>query len=385
MSSLSRLLRRSFATAVSSPPQPHPKSIKSLSTDLYKERSLERLVDKFKNFSESYRFRTKSGIYESTVRRLAAAQHFSSIEEILEEQKKYKDISDEGFTVRLITLYGKSGMFDHASKVFDEMPQYKCDRTVKSLNALLGACLNSKKFDKIDGYFRDLPKKLGVKPDVVSYNTLIKAFCEMGSLDSALSMVDEMLKNGLRADLITYNTLLDGLYRKGRFLDGEKMWSRMERMNVVPDIRSYNAKLIGLVSEKRMAEAAELARGLKDKGLKADIFTYNTVIEGYCKDGSLEEAKKWYRNLKSNANCSPNKATFRMLIPLACEKGDIDWAFKLCKDIFNKRCLFDEADLQLVVDGLVKQSKVEQAQQLVKLASTNCYCRRKLNLPSNKN
>ncbi|KAA8519936.1 hypothetical protein F0562_014154 [Nyssa sinensis] len=384
MSSISRLLYRSFSSSLPIPSQTNTAtSLGSLSNDLYKEHNLKKLVEKFKKFSESDRFRTKTGIYESTVRRLASAKRFRWIEEILEDQKKYRDISKEGFAVRLISLYGKSGMFDHASKVFDEMPKHECDRTVKSFNALLGACVYSKKFDKADGYFRELPEKLSIKPDVVSYNTLIKAFCEMGSLDSAVSMVDEMEKNGVDPDLITFNTLLDVFYGNNRFVDGEKIWSRMEKKNVVPDIRSYNAKLVGLVSEKKMSEAVKLVEDLGTKELKPDIFSYNALIRGYCEDGDIEEAKRWYGQV-ANSGCASNKATFSMLVPFVCEKGDFDFAFLLCKKIFDVRCLVDVALLQLVVDGLVKESKIEEAKMLVELGKSNNYTRYNLKMSSVK-
>ncbi|THG19695.1 pentatricopeptide repeat-containing protein At1g55890, mitochondrial-like [Camellia sinensis] len=386
MSSLSRLIHRTFATSFSSstPPQLNPNTVRSLSNDLYKERNLKKLVEKFKKSSESDRFRTKTGVYESTVRRLASAKRFRWIEEILEDQKKYRDISKEGFAVRLISLYGKSGMFDQASKVFDEMPDYKCDRTVKSFNALLGACVNSRKFDKVDGFFRELPETLAVKPDVVSYNTVIKAFCEMGSLDSAVSMVDEMEKNGLEPDLITFNTLLDAFYGDDRFSDGEKIWARMEKKSLVPDIRSYNAKLVGLVSEKKMLEAVELVREFETKGLKPDVFSYNALIKGFCEDGNLEEVKRWYGELEKS-ECVRDRATYGTLIPFLCEKGDLDWAFELCKDIFERRSLVVNGPvLQLVVDGLAKESKIEEAKKLVQMGKSNNYSRYKLQLPSDK-
>ncbi|XP_057499652.1 pentatricopeptide repeat-containing protein At3g13160, mitochondrial-like [Actinidia eriantha] len=382
MSSLSRLCRRTFATSLSNPnPNPNPNYVRSLSNDLYKEHNLKRLVEKFKKSSEVDRFRTKTGIYESTVRRLASAKRFRWIEEILEDQKKYANMSKEGFNVRLISLYGKSGMFDHASKVFDKMPDYKCDRTVLSFNALLGACVNAKKFNMVDGYFRTLPEKLAVKPDVVSYNIVVKALCEMGSLDSAVSTVDEMEKTGLEPDLITFNTLLDAFYGNDRFGDGEKIWAKMEEKNVVPDIRSYNARLAGLACEKKMSEAVDLVGELGSKGLKADVFSYNALVSGYCKNGNLVEVKRWYGEL-TKSNCVPSRATFRTIVPFVCEKGDLNWAFELCKDIFDKRCLVDEAVLQLAVDGLVEGSKIGEAKKVVELGTSNNYYRFKLKLPS---
>ncbi|KAH7856487.1 hypothetical protein Vadar_001922 [Vaccinium darrowii] len=77
-------------------PQPNPNTIESLSTALYKERNLRTLIDKFKSSCDNDRFRTKIGIYVSTVGRLASAKKFLWIKEILEHQKHYThDISKD--------------------------------------------------------------------------------------------------------------------------------------------------------------------------------------------------------------------------------------------------------------------------------------------------
>ncbi|KAK3014672.1 hypothetical protein RJ639_009985 [Escallonia herrerae] len=332
MSSLCRLVRRSFSTTIASA---SATSLKSLSDDLYKERTLRKLVKKFKIHSESDWFRTQTGIYEDTIHRLAAAKKFRWIEDILEDQKKYEDISDEGFA----------------------------------------------NYDKVDGFFRDLPGKLSVKPDVVSYNIAIKGFCEMGSLDYAVAMLGEMEKSGVKPDRITFNTLLKWLFKKGRFSDGKRIWARMEERNVVPDIRSFNAKLFGLANERRMSETVGLFGELGDKGLTPDVFSYNAVITGYCGEGNVEAAKRWYSELVGRG-CAPDTVTFAVLVPFACEKGDLGWAFELCKDIFNLQRLVHESLLQLVVDGLVKESKVEEAKKLVQMGKSNVYRKYRLRLPS---
>ncbi|MCI21418.1 pentatricopeptide repeat-containing protein mitochondrial-like, partial [Trifolium medium] len=54
------------------------------------------------------------------------------------------------------------------------------------------AYLHSKQYDVVERLFKELPVQLSVKPDLVSYNTYIKALLEKGSFDSAVSVVDEM-------------------------------------------------------------------------------------------------------------------------------------------------------------------------------------------------
>lgn len=375
-----RVLHRSLCTITESTTTT---SIKSISQDLYKEVNLKTLVEKFKKACEIDRFRKKTGIYEDTVRRLAGAKRFRWVRDIIEHQKNYSDISNEGFSARLITLYGKSGMHRHAHKLFDEMPQKNCDRTVLSLNALLAAYLHSKKFDVVEQLFKDLPVQLSVKPDLVSYNTFIKALLEKGSFESAVSVVEEMEKNGVNTDLITFNTLLDGLYSKGRFEDGEKLWEKLGEKNVVPDIRTYNARLLGLAVVKKTGEAIEFFEEMKKKGVKPDLFSLNALIKGFVNEGNLDEAKKWY-DAVGKSEYDPNKATYAIIVPFLCEKGDLKTALEMVKEIFNNRCRVDASLLQLVVDKLVSESMVTEAKEIVERGKTNSSGRYKLNLPGDE-
>lgn len=379
MSSLARRLRGIFTSPLPATTKTPAKTIKRSSSN---NSTLKEMVDKFKKSSDSKRFRSRYGYYEKAVLTLAKAKKFSFIEDILEHQKQYNEISTEVFAVRLMTLYGKAGMFEHAHKLFDEMPKLNCERTVMSFNALLSVCVNSKKFDKIDGFFQELPGNLGIVPDVVSYNIIVNAFCEMGSLDSALSVLDEMEKVGLEPDLITFNTLLNAFYQSGSYADGEKIWDLMKKNNVAPNVRSYNAKLRGVISENRMSEAVELIDEMKTSGIKPDVFTLNSLMKGFCNAGNLEEAKRWYSEI-AIYELPPVRATYMTLIPFLVEKGDFEMATELCKEVCSRRWLIEPALLQQVLEGLVKESKIEEATELVELAKLKKF-RITLELPSDK-
>ncbi|CAK7350831.1 unnamed protein product [Dovyalis caffra] len=409
MSSLSRLIRRTFSSAASAAATTTATSVtsakaKSLSQILYEERNLKELVEKFKNASLDDHFRTRNDIYKVTIRRLAAARKFHYVEEILEDQKQYKDMSAEDFNARLMNLYGIAGMFDNARKVFDEMLERNCPRTVMSLNALLGACVNSKKFDEVEGLLKGLSKELKIEPDLVSYNMVVKAFCEMGSLDSAVSLLDEMEKKGLvpdlitfttllhgfyengrvddgeriwdrmkeksiEPDLITFNTLLHGFYANGRFVDGEQIWDRMKEKNVEPDNRSYGARVLGMALEKKMKDAVKVVEEMKSRGLKLNHFIYHDLIRGFVNEDDLEEAKHWYGDIRENG-CKPNRYTFETLIPFSVEKGDLAFAFELCEHVILSKFAVKKTLIQPVVDALAKESKIKAAKELVHLGKS---------------
>ncbi|GAA0156225.1 hypothetical protein LIER_13765 [Lithospermum erythrorhizon] len=289
-------------------------------------------------------------------------------------------MSNEGFNIRLMSLYGKSGMFDHAQKVFDEIPDRNIEPSTKTMNALLSACVSSGKIDKIEGLFVELQERLGVKPDTVWYNVVIKGCCKCGKVEKAVKMYGEMEKNGVKPDLVTFNTVLVGLYSSKRFLEGEKMWRRMIETGLKPDIRSWNARIIGYVNEKRFDEAVKALSELERTGLKPDAFSYRALVKGYCDEENLKGAKKWYAEF---VRCEhPDKVTLETVISLAMKKGDLSWAVELCKVIFDRKWLVNAQILQEVVDTLVKDSRFQDAKRIVEMGNTNSYRCYKLNLPS---
>ncbi|KAJ6725332.1 REPEAT-CONTAINING PROTEIN putative-RELATED [Salix viminalis] len=343
-----------------------PKTSNPTTTDTptIKSGTVEKMVRRFKKSSESSSFRSRNDIYFNTVKRLIKYNRLSKIHEILDHQKNFPDITNEAFTASLICLYGKAGMFDHARKLFDEMPELKCPRTVYSFNALFSACVDAGRFDEIKTFISDLRCELGITFDTVSYNIAIKAFCKMDDLESAQKVVDEMVQRAVEPNVITFNTLLNGFYLNGKVADGERIWSRMVGMSIVPDIRSYNAKLNGLALEKRMKEAVEAAEEMKGKGLKLDVYSFNALIRGYINCEDLEEAKQWYVKMRQH-NCVPDIVTFEHLIPFLCEKGDVGFAVEICEEIFERKWQVRSKVLQFVVDRLVLEAKIQDAEKLV--------------------
>ncbi|CAK9320968.1 unnamed protein product [Citrullus colocynthis] len=344
------------------------------------ERRLQNLVKNFIKRSESALFRRRKGTYDSTVRRLATHKKFSMIEEIIEAQKKYKDIKDEGFAIRLIMLYGKAGMFSHARKLFDELPELNCERTVKSFNALLASCVNSKEYDQVETIFREVPQEVSIEADVRSYNIVISAYCEMDALDKAILFFNAMEKTGMEPDLVTFNTLLTAFYKRGQFLEGESVWGMMESKNIAPNIISYNARLQGMVQEKRIQEGIGLLAEMEEKKIEPDVHSYKALIKGFCEDGDLEEAKKWYNKLKEN-EITPNKSIYGTLLPFLCEQGDFEFGLQLCREAIDNQLFINVAEVQRVVDGLVEVSKIEEAKDLVELCNSKNYLNFNLELP----
>lgn len=342
------------------------------------KQELQTIVDNFKKSSESPKFRNHYTNYRTAIRRLE--NNSSAIEDIFEHQKQYPEISNEFFVSRLILLYGTAKMHEYARKLFDEMPNLKCKRTVFSFNALLEACIRAEKYDLIRELFRELPEELSIEPDVVSYNTLIKALCKAGSLDSAVSVMDEMENQGIKPDKVTSNTLLKAYHDSKKFSEAEDLWVLMQKKNVAADLGSYSVRLRGLVANNQVNKAIELFVEMGKKEIIPNAFSYNLMIKMYVGDKNWEEAKRWYVKMVENGRY-PDTATFELLIHFTCDKDNLDFALELCKKAIGSKVTIHNATMQRVVHILAEHSKLEDAKELVNLAKSYKRYRYKLLLP----
>jgi pentatricopeptide repeat protein len=118
--------------------------------------------------------------------------------------------------VRIIGLYGKAGMPGHALRTFQEMGMYGCPRTAKSLNATMKVLLRARMFDEALSLFEEGPEKYDVEVDDISCNAVVKMFYDMGDLRAAYRVMQGMERAGVRPDVITYTTLMAAFYKCGR-------------------------------------------------------------------------------------------------------------------------------------------------------------------------
>lgn len=54
-----------------------------------------------------------------------------------------------------------------------------------------------------------------MKPDLISYSTMIKGLCRSGDLRSALDVLTDMKNEGIYPDEVLFNSLLDGCAKAG--------------------------------------------------------------------------------------------------------------------------------------------------------------------------
>lgn len=330
------------------------------------ERNPDKLFHLFKANSHNRLVIENRFAFEDTVSRLAGASRFDYIKELLEHQKTLPQGRREGFVVRIIMLYGKAGMPDDALRTFYEMHLFGCCRTVKSFNASLKALALNHMFYEVFRVFTEAPKEFGISPDEFSFNLVIKALCDVGDLNSAYIVMIDMEKAGLRPDVVTYTTLISAFYKNHRNQIADGLWNLMVLRNCFPNLATFNVRIQYLINIGRPWRARDLTKKMVLVGVYPDEMTFNLIIKGFCKVGNLDMAKRVYDGM-CNKGCKPNSKIFQTMIHYLCEGKEYDLAFSLCKKSMSNNWFPSVDSISNLLQGLMNISKANNAQNIINL------------------
>ncbi|KAK7261914.1 hypothetical protein RIF29_28238 [Crotalaria pallida] len=333
---------------------------------LKSERDPDKLYDLFKSNATNRLLVENRFAFQDTVSRLAGAKRFDHIESLLEHQKTLPQGRREGFMVRIITLYGNAGMPRHALQTFDDLHLYNCRRTVKSFNATLCVLSKTHDFRLIAMFLDDAVRRFDIRIDLYSVNIAVKAFCEMGRLREAYSFMVDNESKGIRPDVVTYTTLISAFYKNRRWEIGNGLWNRMVLKGCMPNLTTFNVRIQFLVSARRAWDANRLLDLMQKVGVAPDEVTFNLVIKGFCQAGFIDMAKRVYSALVGKGH-KPNLKIYQTMIHYLCKSGDFGLAYTMCKDSMQNNWFPNVDTICLLLEGLKRNGQVQKARMIITL------------------
>ncbi|KAK3005477.1 hypothetical protein RJ639_017510 [Escallonia herrerae] len=226
---------------------------------------------------------------------------------------------------------------------------------------LKGLCQNNEVVKAME-VFRGFDKSC-VHPDIVSFNTLIKAHCKARKLEEAFILKVEMEAANCAPNLVTYAILIDGLC-EGNFVE--------------PDDMTYNLLIQGLCKEGRLSEASNFHHKMVVNRKSGNIVTYNVLIGAYlkagnvkkaigmatlCKEGSLEQGVRLFEEMR-NDNCEPDIISFNIIVDATLKTGNFLAAKEFLTDMLRRGLTPDAWTFGVLINRLSKQGQLEDAKSM---------------------
>ncbi|XP_031283422.1 pentatricopeptide repeat-containing protein At1g62680, mitochondrial-like [Pistacia vera] len=161
---------------------------------------------------------------------------------------------------------------------------------VITCNTLIGGLCKTKKVSVAIKLLEEVVngnKESGVicRPNVVTYSIMMNK-----EVNEALSLYREMISEGIRPDVITYNTLLTGFFLIEKVKDARNLVGEMRLNDTFPDSWTYNIFVNGLCKNGYVLEAVEMFNALVNNKVAVNIEGLNSLIDGLCKIERFETA-----------------------------------------------------------------------------------------------
>ncbi|XP_073020381.1 uncharacterized protein [Primulina eburnea] len=203
-------------------------------------------------------------------------------------------------------------------------------------------------------------------PDVITLNTLIKAFCKMGRISEALQVFGDMTTGKFCApDGVTFTTLIYELLNVGKVEEAvDFLQKAMNENHFSPGVVTYNAMLRGLFKLGRVSEAMEVFDSMVHCRVAADCITYTIIIDGLCEFFRIDEAKKFWENIVWPSGVHDN-FVYASILKGLCRSEKYNEARDLLYELADCGVALNTVNYNIVVDYACRLGLKREAYQIV--------------------
>ena len=210
----------------------------------------------------------------------------------MQQQKWYKP--DDGFYAKLISILGKKGQVRLAIWLFREMKKHRCRPDSSVYNALINAHLRNNKnkeaaLVKAFDYLAEMKNKILCKPNLVTYNTILRACAQAKQTKKMEELFKEMEDAGIKPDAYTFNGILDAYGKAGEFQEMELVLRQMRNLKVKPDFITFNTLIDAYGKAGIIVKMEEALKSMAEQKIMPQLSTFNSLINNY---GSAKRVKE---------------------------------------------------------------------------------------------
>ncbi|PSS14746.1 Pentatricopeptide repeat-containing protein [Actinidia chinensis var. chinensis] len=291
---------------------------------------------------------------------LARIAKVCSVRQTLESFKRFRkmglQLDTDGFNALLRSLCQEKSMTD-ARNVYHHL-KHEFRPNLKTFNILLSGWKSS---EEAEGFFEEMTK-MGVKPDLVSYNCLMDVYCKGREMDKAYKLVDKMRDEDISPDVISYTSIIGGLGLVGQPDKARDVLKEMREYGCYPDAAAYNAAIRNFCIARRLGDAYSLLDEMVGKGLSPNATTYNVFFRSFFWSNDLRSSWSLYQRMK-DTGCLPNTQSCMFLIRLFGRQEKVEMALELWNDMvetgFGSYILVSDVLFDLLCD----MGKLVEAEQ----------------------
>ncbi|KAJ0234445.1 putative pentatricopeptide repeat-containing protein [Hirschfeldia incana] len=198
---------------------------------------------------------------------------------VVNEMKKRKFPLSSFVYGKIIRIYRDNGMWKKALGIVEEISEIGLPLDVEIYNSIIDTFGKYGELDESLQVLRKMQSSDDLKPNISTWNSVIRWHCHHGAVDEAVELFGMMQDQGVYPDLRMFVKLITRLGEKGRW----KMISRsFESMKCRGDARAVYAALVEIVGQfGSFQDPEELVGKLKSEGVAPSANMFCTLADAY--------------------------------------------------------------------------------------------------------
>jgi len=191
---------------------------------------------------------------------------------------------------------------------------------IVTFNSLLDAC--AKQGDVLLATsLWDLMSDIGLKPNGITYNTMINTCSQARDTQMTETWMVRMLSSGIMPCTVSFSTVIGAFARIGVIEKAEAWFAKMKEMGVSADKVIFNSMINMCAKFGKPLKAEHWLREMQDRSMVPDAKIYKIIIHSCAKFGVRERAEFWLERM-IDAGCRPDKITFSSVIHACAKSGN---------------------------------------------------------------
>lgn len=282
--------------------------------------------------------------------------------------------------VTMIRNCGAAGNLAGAKTLFQSLETSGVEPNSIVYNTVLDACVECHNLHEAESWMR-ITKEKGFA-DVVSYNTMIKAYLQHQSYEKAKSLVEEMRAAGLQPNRVTFNELVNGLVSQGVGKKRSEIWAvirEMKEAGAGPNQVTCSIMLKNLNSHSSQEDIGQTMELIEAVEEPMDEVLLSSVVEACVRIGKPELLNEKLKKFNSDKISVNGSHTFGSLIKAYGHVKDIDGVWRCWKDMRSRHIKPTSITLGCMVEAVVSNGDTEGAYELIHQMRDDERCREALN------
>merc|ERR1719231_630429 len=175
-------------------------------------------------------------------------------------------------------------------------------------------------------------KTQGVKPNVITYSTMLKGHCQNGDIQTAFAILDQMKKDAkMKPDEIMYNSLLDGCAQNNLVDEGLRLLEGMQSEGVVPSNFTLSILVKLMNRARRLDRAFALVEEITKKyNFRPNVHVYTNLVQACASNQQLARGVSILEQMIKE-RIVPESRTYSILVRSSISKGLFEQAVGLLR------------------------------------------------------